>query len=91
MAILGSGIGAILTYKYINIDNSIKLLTRTSILMPIIFITVISIMYFLPFNPTVSIYLPASILPFITGGIITSIVFKEMASQSSKLYLLDLQ
>ncbi|MGB4439066.1 MAG: spermine synthase, partial [Sedimentibacter sp.] len=90
MAILGSGIGAILTYKYINKDNSIKLLTSTSILMPIIFITVVSIMYFLPFNPTVAIYLPASILPFIAGGIITSIIFKEMASQSNKLYLLDL-
>jgi len=90
MAILGSGIGAILTYKYINKDNSIKLLAGASVLMPIIFIGVISIMYFLPFNPTVSVYLPASILPFITGGIITSIVFKEMASQSSKLYLLDL-
>ncbi len=90
MAILGSGIGAILTYKYVNEDNSIKLLTSTSILMPIIFITVISIMYFLPFNPTVAIYLPASILPFISGGIITSIIFKEMANQSNKLYLLDL-
>lgn len=90
MAILGSGIGAILTYKYINKDNSIKLLAGTSILLPIIFITVISIMYFLPYNPTVVVYLPASILPFITGGIITSIVFKEMASLSNKLYLLDL-
>lgn len=90
MAILGSGIGAILTYKYINKDNSVKLLTVTSILLPIIFITVISIMYFLPFSPTVVIYLPASILPFIAGGIITSIIFKEMASQSNKLYLLDL-
>lgn len=90
IAILGSGLGAILTFKYINKDNSIKMLTRTSTLMPVICVTVISIMYFLPFKPTVSIYLPASILPFITGGMITSIVFKEMACKSNKLYLLDL-
>ncbi|MGD9570072.1 MAG: spermine synthase [Sedimentibacter sp.] len=90
VAILGGGIGAIFTHKYINENNSEKLLLQASILMPVIFIAVVSIMYFLPYSLTRIIYIPASILPFITGGFITSIIFKEMANESNKLYLLDL-
>jgi hypothetical protein len=47
-------------------------------------------MYFLPFSPTFLLYIPAALFPFIFGGIITSIIFREKSNNSGKLYFMDL-
>ncbi|KAJ53543.1 SAM-dependent methyltransferase [Clostridium tetanomorphum] len=89
-AILGGGIGAIIAYKILKGRSGERLLMLSSVLLPISFIISISIMYFFPFSPTFLIYMPASLGPFILGGMITSIIFKEKCSQSNRLYFIDL-
>jgi len=90
-AILGSGIGAIISYKLSKKQKSMeKILTWTSVLLPVSLILSIALMYFLPFTPTFLIYIPAALFPFILGGIITSLIFKERTGSSNKLYLMDL-
>lgn len=91
LAILGGGIGAVLSYRMLKIKISEKkILTGASILLPISFFLSVSIMYFFPFIPTFLIYIPTTIIPFILGGIITAVIFAEKSSCSSKLYLMDL-
>jgi len=90
-AILGGGIGSILTYKiYAKKKIEDKALLYSSIILPLSFIASISLMYFLPFVPFFIIYIPAAIFPFIIGGIITSIIFMKKFNCSNKLYLMDL-
>jgi hypothetical protein len=90
-AILGGGTGAILTYKIVKKkENSEKALVLSTLLLPIIFLASISVMYFLPFTPTFLLYIPAALLPFVLGGVITSIIFKEKSSHSNMLYFMDL-
>jgi hypothetical protein len=90
-AILGGGLGGILAYKILNKKKGAeKILVVSTVLLPISFLASISIMYFFPFTPTFLAYIPAALFPFILGGIITSIMFKEKSNNSSKLYLMDL-
>lgn len=90
-AILGGGLGGILAYKILNKKKGAeKILVISTVLLPISFLASISIMYFFPFTPTFLAYIPAALFPFILGGIITSIMFKEKSNNSSKLYLMDL-
>ncbi|UZQ48932.1 class I SAM-dependent methyltransferase [Clostridium kluyveri] len=90
-AILGGGIGAIISYKLSKKQKSMeKILAWTSVLLPVSFILSIALMYFLPFTPTFLLYIPAALFPFILGGIINSIIFKERTGSSNKLYLMDL-
>lgn len=90
-AILGGGIGSIITYKILKQKkNGKRTLIWASGLLPISFLISISIMYFLPFTPTFLIYIPAALFPFILGGMITSIIFTEKSGHSNKLYLMDL-
>ncbi|PRR69762.1 class I SAM-dependent methyltransferase [Clostridium thermopalmarium] len=89
--ILGGGLGGILAYKILNKKKGAeKILVVSTVLLPISFLASISIMYFFPFTPTFLAYIPAAIFPFILGGIITSIMFKEKPKSSGKLYLMDL-
>ncbi|MBU5483120.1 hypothetical protein KQI86_02200 [Clostridium sp. MSJ-11] len=90
-AILGSGLGGILAYRALQMRKDVEnILVFSSVLLPISFIVSISIMYLFPFVPTYLIYMPASLFPFILGGVITSIIFKERSKYSGKLYLMDL-
>lgn len=91
LTILGGGIGAILSYKVFKKKiNGKWILVVASISLPISFLISISIMYFLPFIPTFLIYIPAALIPFILGGIITATIFTEKPTHSNKLYLMDL-
>lgn len=90
-AILGGGLGGVLAYKILNKKRCTeKVLVVCAVLLPISFFASISIMYFFPFIPTFIAYIPAALLPFVLGGIITSIMFQKKSDYSSKLYLMDL-
>lgn len=91
LAILGSGLGGIIAYNMLN-NRKYKenILVVSAIILPISFIISLSIMYFLPFVPAFYLYIPAAVLPFILGGIITSIIFEKKPTNSSGLYFMDL-
>lgn len=79
-AILGGG----LAYKILNKKRCTeKVLVVCAVLLPISFFASISIMYFFPFIPTFIAYIPAALLPFVLGGIITSIMFQKKSDYSS--------
>ncbi|WP_338433338.1 hypothetical protein [Clostridium tyrobutyricum] len=70
-AILGSGIGAIISYRILKANkNGERTLILTSMFLPISFILSIGIMYFLPFTPTFLIYIPAALFPFILDQLV---------------------
>ncbi|WBW95020.1 hypothetical protein [Oceanirhabdus sp. W0125-5] len=100
-AILGSGLGGI--YGYVQFNKSkynkskkgenkryIKDLVKISWLLPISIIGTIGIMYKSPYLSSSLIYIMIGMIPFIIGGAIISIIFKEYRENSNKLYFMDL-
>ncbi|WZL73995.1 hypothetical protein QBE52_04435 [Clostridiaceae bacterium 35-E11] len=92
-AILGSGIGGILTYKILRTNKKVTpgtLLKKYSLWIPISILLSIIGMYYLPFIPLYILYVFIGTIPFVLGGIVISSMFKKNAKGSSKLYLMDL-
>lgn len=92
-AILGNGLGGIFTYRQLSKNAKIDikvLISKLSIVLFIsIFLTII-IIYKMPYINIYSIYALIGIIPFVIGGSILSIIFKEFANVSSKVYFMDL-
>lgn len=92
-AILGNGLGGIFTYRQLSKNSKIDikvLISKLSIVLFIsIFLTII-IIYKMPYINIYSIYALIGIIPFVIGGSILSIIFKEFANVSSKVYFMDL-
>lgn len=99
-AILGLGVGSIIVYKKSNkklqskhgsgINTCIESLHKTTLLLSISYIFVLGIIYFLPYLNVLLIYIFLATLPFVLGGYYFSILFREFARVSSKLYFADL-
>lgn len=92
-SILGMGLGGIYVYKLSNskVDfNSSKLLVRMGTILPLSIIGTIMIMYKLPYIPVYSAYAIIGTFPFILGGGILSLIFKEYVEKSSLIYFMDL-
>lgn len=92
-AILGNGVGSILVYKYLNSNNKLSiddLLLKYSFLFSISIIFSILLMYFMPYIPIFVVYSMIGAIPFVFGGALISIIIKEKANESGKLYFIDL-
>ncbi|TDT63633.1 hypothetical protein [Fonticella tunisiensis] len=92
LAILGSGLGGILTHKITGNKKitSEKLLLTSSQWLPVSIIVSIALMYFLPFSLMFIMYVFTGMMPFILGGMVISTIFKSNIGVSGKLYFMDL-
>ncbi|WP_432666071.1 hypothetical protein R9X47_07120 [Wukongibacter baidiensis] len=92
-AILGSGLGGIAAYRQLknkrNLDIN-KMIIRLSSLLALSIVATILLIYRMPYVPVYSLYALIGIIPFVIGGSIISIIFKEFIDASSKLYFMDL-
>ncbi|WP_432402499.1 hypothetical protein [Wukongibacter sp. M2B1] len=92
-AILGSGLGGIVTYSQLkkkrNLDIN-RMVIRLSSFLALSIVATILLIYRMPYVPLYSFYALIGVIPFIIGGSIISIIFKEFIEASSKLYFMDL-
>ncbi|RKD34639.1 spermidine synthase [Thermohalobacter berrensis] len=89
LSILGLGIGAIIVFLYHDKFNS-KLLTLMPVVLAISYIVCTLIIYKLPYIKLFLIYSVLASLPFVLGGIILSLIFKEFKQIGHLLYFGDL-
>ncbi len=92
-SILGGGLGGIYTYRKIQQKEPVdiqKMIVRYSLLLSLSIIGTILLIYKLPYIKIYSLYAFVGIIPFMIGGSIISIIFKEFTDKSSKLYFMDL-
>lgn len=91
-AILGLGIGGIIAYNQSQKNGDFKThsLYKVILLLSISYIFSLGIIYLLPFQNNILIYLILATLPFIIGGYFLSTVFEEFGAISNKLYFADL-
>jgi len=92
-SIFGGGLGAIYTYRQLktkeNLDIKI-MITKLSALLALSIVGTILLIYRLPYIPIYSLYALIGVIPFVVGGSIISVIFKEFIEISSKLYFMDL-
>lgn len=86
LAIMGTGMGGIITYRY-KIKASPG---RLNLTLAVLYLAVISFIYFLPFKLPVFFYPLIASIPFIVGGMTISRVFYNYGYISSVLYFADL-
>lgn len=91
-AIFGLGIGGIIAYNQRQKSEDFKIhsLYKAIFLLSISYIFSLGIIYVLPFQNNVLIYLILATLPFIIGGYFFSTVFEQFGKISNKLYFADL-
>ncbi|MEZ0536568.1 spermine synthase [Caldicellulosiruptoraceae bacterium PP1] len=91
-AVLGLGIGGIIAYNQHQKkgDFNIRSLYKILFILSISYIFSLGIIYTLPFQNNLLIYLALATLPFIIGGYFFSTVFEEFGAISDKLYFADL-
>ncbi|WP_425446015.1 hypothetical protein [Dethiothermospora halolimnae] len=94
LAILGSGIGSILVFllsrKSKFFDNRLKSIFNFSFILAFSYLIVMMIIYKLPYIDSFIFYAVISSIPFVFGGIILSLIFKEFQQIGHKLYFADL-
>ncbi|ABP66049.1 Spermine synthase [Caldicellulosiruptor saccharolyticus DSM 8903] len=91
-AIFGLGIGGIIAYNQRQKSENLKTdsLVKALFLLSISYIFSLGIIYVLPFQNNVLIYLILATLPFVAGGYFFSIAFEQFGKISNKLYFADL-
>lgn len=92
-SILGSGLGGIYTYKQLKTKENFDIKTMVTILSALLSMSIIGsilLIYRIPYIPIFSIYALIGMIPFIIGGSIISVIFKELVHMSGKLYFMDL-
>ncbi|WP_202708573.1 hypothetical protein [Sporosalibacterium faouarense] len=91
-SILGSGLGGILVYRKLNNEHvDIRQLTlKYALFLPIAIIGTIMLIYKLPYIRIFFLYPFIGVIPFIFGGGLISIIFREFAEGSYKIYFMDL-
>lgn len=98
-AIFGLGIGGIIAYKHYNKQKSDKKKRRPHndsnlhhvvLMLTITYITVLGLVYALPFTGGMILYIILGTIPFVFGGYFFAVLFREFAYISSKLYFADL-
>ncbi|MDK2934407.1 MAG: hypothetical protein PWP27_2217 [Clostridiales bacterium] len=70
--------------------HPISVLYKTTILLSVSYITVLGIIYVLPFVSSLLTYVVLGTFPFIVGGYFFSVLFRELSGISNKLYFADL-
>ncbi|WP_245589916.1 spermine/spermidine synthase domain-containing protein [Caldanaerobius polysaccharolyticus] len=91
-AIFGLGIGGIIAYNQRQKINAFEVqsLYKSIVMLSISYIASLGIIYILPFQNDLLVYLILAALPFVIGGYYFSSVFRELAGISDKLYFADL-
>lgn len=92
-AILGSGLGGIGSYHWLkkkrNLNTS-KMLIKLSAFLALSMALTVMLVYRMPYISVYSLYALIGIVPFIIGGCIMAILFREFIDISSKIYFMDL-
>lgn len=92
-AILGSGIGGILSYKILNKRKRMKpkvLIVRACLLLIISVFISVTLIYNLKFIPIYTLYTFIGAIPFVLGGVVVTSIFSDNVSSSNKLYFMEL-
>lgn len=94
LAILGSGIGGIIVFFFGNKLSVFKDRHRAiplfSLILSLSYVIITLLIYNLPYMNSFIIYSLMASIPFIFGGIILSLIFKEFNNIGHKLYFADL-